>query len=88
MDKNGGWNRNIILELTQYFLQLRHQCIMQQEKDPLKKKILLRWRNSVPISLGQEYGDPDNEVMVFFASDSSKFISQLIPVDGGQTAGL
>ena len=57
-----------------------------------EENTVAHWRNSVPISLGQEYGDPDNDlapVMVFFASDSSKFITgQLIPVDGGQTAGL
>ncbi len=47
------------------------------------------WRNRQPIALGQEYGDPDEDlgpVMVFFASDASRFITgQLIPVDGGQT---
>jgi NAD(P)-dependent dehydrogenase (short-subunit alcohol dehydrogenase family) len=47
-----------------------------------------RWRNMVPIALGQEYGDPDQDlgpVMVFLASDASRFITgQLIPVDGGQ----
>lgn len=47
------------------------------------------WRNLQSIALGQEYGDPDSDlgpVMVFFASDASKFITgQLIPVDGGQT---
>jgi len=46
------------------------------------------WRNEYTISLGQAYGDPDEDlgpVMVFFASDASRFITgQLIPVDGGQ----
>lgn len=47
------------------------------------------WRNLQSIALGQEYGDPDTDlapVMVFFASNASRFITgQLIPVDGGQT---
>ena len=47
------------------------------------------WQNRHTIYLGHEYGDPDRDlgpVMVFFASDASKFITgQLIPVDGGQT---
>ena len=47
------------------------------------------WQNLHSIYLGHEYGDPDQDlgpVMVFFASDASKFITgQLIPVDGGQT---
>ena len=46
------------------------------------------WRNEQSIALGQEYGDPDwdlGPVIVFLASDASRFISgQLIPVDGGQ----
>lgn len=46
------------------------------------------WRNLHSIALGQEYGDPDEDlapVMVFMASDASRFITgQLIPVDGGQ----
>lgn len=46
------------------------------------------WRNMQNIAMGQEYGDPDEDlgpVMVFMASDASKFITgQLIPVDGGQ----
>ena len=46
------------------------------------------WRNIHSIALGQEYGDPDRDlgpVMVFLASDASRFITgQLIPVDGGQ----
>jgi NAD(P)-dependent dehydrogenase (short-subunit alcohol dehydrogenase family) len=48
------------------------------------------WRNRESIALGQEYGDPDRDlgpVMVFLASDASRFITgQLIPVDGGQTS--
>ena len=63
-----------------------------RERSTDEENTVAHWRNSVPIALGQEYGDPDNDlapVMVFFASDSSKFITgQLIPVDGGQTAGL
>jgi len=63
-----------------------------RERSTEEENIVAHWRNSAPISLGQEYGDPDNDlapVMVFFASDASKFITgQLIPVDGGQTAGL
>lgn len=46
------------------------------------------WRNLSTIAMGEAYGDPDRDlgpVMVFFASDASKFITgQLIPVDGGQ----
>lgn len=48
------------------------------------------WQNLSTIALGHEYGDPDRDlgpVMVFFASDASRFITgQLIPVDGGQTS--
>ncbi len=48
------------------------------------------WRNRQSIALGQEYGDPDQDlapVMVFLASDASHFITgQLLPVDGGQTS--
>lgn len=47
------------------------------------------WVNLSTIAMGQEYGDPDRDlgpVMVFLASDASRFITgQLIPVDGGQT---
>jgi NAD(P)-dependent dehydrogenase (short-subunit alcohol dehydrogenase family) len=46
------------------------------------------WRNMQGIAMGQDYGDPDRDlgpVMVFLASDGSRFITgQLIPVDGGQ----
>jgi len=48
------------------------------------------WMNRRTIALGEEYGDPDTDlapVMIFFASDASRFITgQLIPVDGGQTS--
>lgn len=48
------------------------------------------WQNLSTIAMGQKYGDPDRDlgpVMVFFASDASRFISgQLIPVDGGQAS--
>jgi 3-oxoacyl-[acyl-carrier protein] reductase len=49
----------------------------------------LYWENFHSIAMGKEYGDPDRDlgpVMVFLASDGSRFITgQLIPVDGGQT---
>lgn len=48
------------------------------------------WRNEDSIAMGKQYGDPDADlgpVMVFFASEGSRFITgQLIPVDGGQTS--
>jgi len=44
--------------------------------------------NKKEIPLGGKYGDPDEDlgpVMVFLASDDSRFITgQLLPVDGGQ----
>ncbi len=47
-----------------------------------------RWMNEESIAMGKRYGDPDRDlgpVMIFFASDGSRFISgQLVPVDGGQ----
>ena len=47
------------------------------------------WINLHSIALGNEYGDADRDlgpVMVFLASDASRFITgQMIPVDGGQT---
>lgn len=49
-----------------------------------------RWMNEESIALGKRYGDPDRDlgpVMVFLASDASRFITgQLLPVDGGQTS--
>jgi NAD(P)-dependent dehydrogenase (short-subunit alcohol dehydrogenase family) len=48
------------------------------------------WQNLSTIAMGHAYGDPERDlgpVMVFFASDASRFISgQLIPVDGGQAS--
>ncbi|GAB3402313.1 SDR family oxidoreductase [Schumannella luteola] len=48
------------------------------------------WQNEQSIALGQKYGDPDRDlgpVMVFLASESSRFITgQLLPVDGGQAS--
>ncbi|MBY4212604.1 SDR family oxidoreductase [Rhodococcus fascians] len=48
------------------------------------------WQNEASIAMGQRYGDAHRDlgpVMIFFASQGSKFISgQLIPVDGGQTS--
>ncbi len=53
-----------------------------------EEKTEKRWRNMNSIALGQDYGDPDQDlapVMVFLVSDASRFITgQLIPVDGGQ----
>ena len=53
-----------------------------------KQKNANKWLNFSSIALGQYYGDPDEDlapVMVFFASEASKFITgQLIPVDGGK----
>ncbi len=49
-----------------------------------------RWLNEESIAMGKQYGDPDRDlgpVMVFLASDGSRFITgQLLPVDGGQTS--
>ncbi len=54
-----------------------------------EQKTASYWRNHSTIAMGEKYGDPDDDlgpVMVFFASDASRFITgQLIPVDGGQT---
>jgi NAD(P)-dependent dehydrogenase (short-subunit alcohol dehydrogenase family) len=48
------------------------------------------WQNEQSIALGQKYGDADRDlgpVMVFLASESSRFITgQLLPVDGGQSS--
>ena len=49
-----------------------------------------RWMNEESIAMGKQYGDPDRDlgpVMVFLASDASRFITgQLLPVDGGQAS--
>jgi 3-oxoacyl-[acyl-carrier protein] reductase len=62
------------------------EAMAQANEDQLEASY---WMNRRSIALGGEYGDPDGDlgpVMVFFASDASRFITgQLIPVDGGQT---
>lgn len=48
------------------------------------------WQNLNSIAMGKQFGDPDRDlapVMIFFASEASRFITgQLIPVDGGQAS--
>jgi 3-oxoacyl-[acyl-carrier protein] reductase len=59
-------------------------------KSTEEQRTVSYWRNLRSIALGEEYGDPEHDlgpVMVFFASDASRFITgQLIPVDGGQSS--
>ena len=57
---------------------------------PVDEAGLSRYQQQMStIAIGGQYGDPDEDlgpVMVFFASDASRFITgQLVPVDGGQT---
>jgi len=66
---------------TPMFYEAQERYTEQQKQDNF-------YRNMQGIALGQAYGDPDRDlgpVMVFMASDASRFITgQLIPVDGGQ----
>ncbi len=67
---------------TPMYLEARERSTEQQNTESY-------WRTLHSIALGQDYGDPEQDlgpVMVFFASDASHFITgQLVPVDGGQT---
>ena len=64
-----------------------HEALAQRDE---AAKTVHYWQNLATIAMGGEYGDPDRDlgpVMVFLASDASRFITgQLIPVDGGQTS--
>ena len=85
----GGWGKDGV----------RVNAILPAMATPMYKEAMARldeeattaafWMNHQSIALGNKYGDPLTDlgpVMVFFASDASKFITgQLIPVDGGQT---
>ena len=88
----GSWGKNNIRVNAILPAMATPMYRAARERSSEEENLASHWRNSVPIALGQEYGDPEKDlapVMVFFASDASKFITgQLIPVDGGQTAGL
>lgn len=80
--------------------KIRVNAILPAIATPMYKEAMARatekqkeasfWLNQQSIAMGREYGDADRDlgpVMVFLASDGSRFITgQLIPVDGGQTS--
>ncbi len=93
-----SWTRTAAAAWGQY--NIRVNAILPAMATPMYREAMERateeeriasfWRNRSTIALGGEYGDPDRDlgpVMVFLASDASRFITgQLLPVDGGQTS--
>lgn len=93
-----SWTRTAAAAWGKY--NIRVNAILPAMATPMYREAMERaseaervesyWRNRSTIVLGGEYGDPDTDlgpVMVFLASDASRFITgQLLPVDGGQTS--
>jgi len=93
-----SWTRTASAAWGQY--NIRVNAILPAMATPMYREAMDRaseeeriasfWRNRSTIAMGGEYGDPERDlgpVMVFLASDASRFITgQLIPVDGGQTS--
>lgn len=90
-----SWTRTIAHEWGKY--NIRVNAILPIIATPMYKEALqamtpeqleeFKRTTLSQIPLGQKYGDADEDlapVMIFFASEDSKFITgQLIPVDGG-----
>ena len=90
-----SWTRTLAHEWGKY--NIRVNAILPIIATPMYKEALEAMSEEVyasfkattlnNIPLGGQYGDPDEDlapVMVFFASDESRFITgQLLPVDGG-----
>jgi NAD(P)-dependent dehydrogenase (short-subunit alcohol dehydrogenase family) len=90
-----GWTRSIAREWGRYGIRANAICpliwtpMFDQHRATMTAEEVVAWdeMTAQKIPLGGKYGDPDQDmapVMVFLASDMSRFITaQTLPIDGG-----